>query len=89
MSVPARAVFVSYGLGDSEAARLIAGSLKAAGIEVGFDLNELCGADAWDHEIRKQVRDCRLFTPTISGAMFACQSRLTSVCHDRTLENET
>jgi TolB-like protein/Flp pilus assembly protein TadD len=42
--------------------------LRAAGIEVWFDQNELVGGDAWDAKIRKQIKDCALFVPVISAA---------------------
>src|SRR6202012_4640605 len=41
--------------------------LRAAGIEVWLDQSELRGGDAWDFKIRKQIRDCWLFVPVISG----------------------
>ena len=37
------------------------------GIEVWFDKSELRGGDAWDQLIRRQIRDCALFVPIISG----------------------
>jgi TolB-like protein/tetratricopeptide (TPR) repeat protein len=40
--------------------------LRAAGIKVFFDQSELRGGDAWDHKIRKQIRECGLFLPIIS-----------------------
>ena len=42
--------------------------LRAAGIEVWFDQNELVGGDAWDQKIRRQIKDCALFVPVISAA---------------------
>jgi hypothetical protein len=41
--------------------------LRAAGIEVWFDQNELRGGDVWDRQIRQQIHDCRLFIPIISA----------------------
>jgi adenylate cyclase len=49
------------------AAQRIAEALRAAGIEVWFDQSELRGGDAWDHKIRDQIHDCRLFIPVISA----------------------
>jgi hypothetical protein len=63
----ARPVFLSYAAEDSEAAERIYGSLRAAGIEVWFDRNELRHGDAWDSAIRRQIRDCGLFIPIISS----------------------
>jgi TolB-like protein/Tfp pilus assembly protein PilF len=61
------AVFLSYASEDTAAAERIATALRAAGIEVWFDKSELRGGDAWDQMIRRQIRDCALFVPIISG----------------------
>jgi TolB-like protein len=63
----ARAVFLSYASQDAEAAKRICESLRAAGIEVWFDQNELRGGDVWDQKIRQQIHDCALFVPIISA----------------------
>jgi len=68
MTEPARAVFLSYASQDAEAARRICEALRSAGIEVWFDQSELRGGDAWDHSIRKQIKNCALFMPVISHA---------------------
>lgn len=69
MSAPSpAAVFVSYASQDAEVARRICDALRAAGIEVWFDQNELVGGDAWDRKIRSQIRDCTLFLPIISAS---------------------
>jgi TolB-like protein/tetratricopeptide (TPR) repeat protein len=65
-STPAGAVFLSYASEDAVAAERIATTLRAAGIEVWFDQSELRGGEAWDREIRRQIRDCDLFIPVIS-----------------------
>ena len=62
----AGAVFISYAREDAEAARRIAEALRAAGVEVWFDQSELRGGDAWDANIRQQIRECALFVPIIS-----------------------
>jgi TolB-like protein/Flp pilus assembly protein TadD len=64
---PTGAVFMSYASQDAEAARRICEALRAAGIEVWFDQSELRGGDAWDRQIRGQIRDCALFVPIISA----------------------
>src|SRR5215831_16514281 len=61
------AVFLSYASEDAEAAERIATALRAAGVEVWFDKSELRGRDAWDKQIRGQIRDCALFVPIISA----------------------
>ena len=61
-----KAVFISYASDDREAAMKICESLRAAGIEVWFDLSELRGGDAWDSSIRKQIKTCALFLAIIS-----------------------
>ena len=63
-----KAVFLSYASQDAEAANRIAEALRAAGVEVWFDQNELVGGDAWDAKIRGQIASCALFVPVISAA---------------------
>ena len=62
-----KAVFLSYASQDAEAAKRIAGTLRAAGVEVWFDQNELVGGDAWDAKIRGQIAACALFVPILSA----------------------
>jgi hypothetical protein len=62
----AHAVFLSYASQDAEAAQKICEALRAAGLEVWFDQDELRGGDAWDQSIRKQIKTCALFIPVIS-----------------------
>jgi TolB-like protein/tetratricopeptide (TPR) repeat protein len=64
---PSGAVFLSYASQDAEGAKRICEALRAAGIEVWFDLSELRGGEAWDRQIRKQIHDCALFIPVISA----------------------
>jgi hypothetical protein len=73
MSEPSRAVFLSYASQDAGAARRICEALRADGMEVWFDLNQLRGGDAWDQQIRRQILECALFVPIIS---LNSQSRL-------------
>ncbi len=61
-----KAVFLSYASQDAEAVERIAEALRAAGIEVWFDKNELVGGDAWDQKIRRQIKECAIFVPVIS-----------------------
>jgi TolB-like protein/Flp pilus assembly protein TadD len=67
MSTPAKAIFLSYASQDAEAARRICQALRAAGLQVWFDQNELRSGDAWDASIKKQIRECALFVPVISA----------------------
>ncbi len=67
MAVSTRAVFLSYASEDAEPAQRIAQAVRAAGIEVWFDREELRGGDAWDRRIREQIHDCRLFIAVISA----------------------
>ena len=62
-----KAVFLSYASQDAEAAGRICDAMRAAGLEVWFDKNELVGGDAWDQKIRKQIKECALFVPVISA----------------------
>ena len=62
-----RAIFLSYARDDAAAARRLAEALRASGLEVWFDENELRGGEAWDAKIRQQINDCALFLPVISA----------------------
>lgn len=64
---PRGAVFISYASQDAEAAKKICDALRAEGVEVWFDQNELRGGDAWDVKIRGQIGSCALFVPLISA----------------------
>ncbi len=44
----------------------MADALRAFGLEVWFDANELRGGDQWDAKIRGQIKACGLFIPVIS-----------------------
>lgn len=65
-SIATGAVFLSYASQDSETAARICEALRAAGVDVWFDQSELRGGDAWDRNIRRQIRDCSLFIPIVS-----------------------
>jgi TolB-like protein/tetratricopeptide (TPR) repeat protein len=67
MTDSAKAIFLSYASQDAMAARGIGAALRAAGLEVWFDQNELRGGDAWDEMIRRQIAECALFIPIISA----------------------
>jgi hypothetical protein len=66
-NTPTGAVFLSYASQDAEAAQRICAALRSAGVEVWFDQSELRGGDAWDRQIRRQIRECTLFVPIISA----------------------
>jgi tetratricopeptide (TPR) repeat protein len=68
MSDPAKAVFLSYASQDAGVVLRIAEALRASGVEVWFDKDELVGGDAWDAKIRGQIASCALFVPVISAA---------------------
>ncbi len=67
MSAGGKAVFLSYASQDAAAAERICAALRAAGVEVWFDRDELVGGDAWDAKIRRQIKECALFMPLISA----------------------
>src|SRR4051812_44918135 len=67
MSDATKAVFLSYASQDAEAAKRICEALRAAGVEVWFDVSELVGGDQWDGKIRGQIGSCALFVPVISA----------------------
>jgi TolB-like protein/tetratricopeptide (TPR) repeat protein len=62
-----KAVFLSYASQDAGAAKRICEALRQGGIEVWLDQSELRGGDAWDQQIRQQIRDCALFIAIISS----------------------
>ena len=66
-SHPKGAVFMSYCSQDAPAAERICEALRAVGVDVWLDKNELRGGDAWDAQIRKRIHDCALFIPLISA----------------------
>lgn len=66
MGESSKAVFLSYASQDSDAAKRICEALRQGGLEVWLDQSELRGGDAWDEQIRAQIRDCALFIPIIS-----------------------
>jgi TolB-like protein len=63
-----KAVFLSYSNDDQAAAQRLCDGLRAAGIETWIDTSELRGGDAWDANIRRQIRDCAVFVPMISAS---------------------
>ena len=67
MTLPLKAVFLSYAHEDADTARRIAEALRGEGIEVWLDESALRGGEAWDASIRRQIRDCALFVPIISA----------------------
>jgi TolB-like protein len=66
MTEPSKAVFLSYASQDAAAAHRLAEGLRAGGVEVWLDTTGLRGGDAWDRQIKQQIRDCALFLPIIS-----------------------
>ena len=61
------ALFLSYAREDAAAAQRLTEALRSSGIEVWFDQAELRGGDAWDQNIRRQIKECALFLPVISA----------------------
>ncbi|MEO7598792.1 MAG: toll/interleukin-1 receptor domain-containing protein, partial [Opitutus sp.] len=68
MSDHPAAVFLSYASQDAAAAKHIAESLRASGVEVWFDVEGgLEHGDEWDAKIRRQIKECVLFIAVISA----------------------
>ena len=67
MSEPTKAVFLSYAREDTAAARRLSDALRAFGVEVWHDQSDLRGGEAWDQEIKKQIRECALFLAVVSA----------------------
>ena len=66
-----QAIFLSYASQDTDTARRICESLRAAGLKVWFDQSELRGGDAWDASIRKLIKECSLLTPLRTDTRWA------------------
>ena len=66
-SHPAPSVFLSYASEDRPAAQTLKEALSAFGLDVWYDESGLDGGDAWDHKIRRQIRECEFFIPLISA----------------------
>lgn len=63
-SNPIGAVFISYGSQDAPAAVRICEAVRAAGVEVWFEQNELRGGDmAQSHATKTDRRDRQAVTP--------------------------
>lgn len=58
MSDSGKAVFLSYASQDAEGAQPICDALRAAGVEVWIDYDELVGGEAWDAKVRRQITGC-------------------------------
>jgi len=66
-SPPARTVFLSYASEDRPAAQNLRDALAALGLTVWYDESGLDGGDAWDHKIRRQIRECDYFMALVSA----------------------
>ncbi|MGC1387934.1 MAG: toll/interleukin-1 receptor domain-containing protein [Steroidobacteraceae bacterium] len=66
-SPPRPSVFLSYASEDREAARELNDALTDFGLEVWQDESALGGGEAWDHKIRRQIRECDYFMPIVSA----------------------
>ncbi|HKD54481.1 MAG TPA: toll/interleukin-1 receptor domain-containing protein [Steroidobacteraceae bacterium] len=64
---PPPTVFLSYTSEDRQAVQSLRDALPACGLEVWYDESGLSGGDAWDHKIRRQIRECDFFMPIISA----------------------
>lgn len=74
-TVPSGAVFISYASEDLEAASRLAEGLRAAGLEVWLDKNELQLGDDWARSIRRGIERCSLFLPVISQQSLSEENR--------------
>lgn len=61
-------VFLSFSHKDVELVRPIKDELKANGIDVWYDEEELSSGDNYDRIIKENIRNCHLFIPFISKA---------------------
>ena len=60
------AIFLSYASEDRDVVRNMKEALEAASLDVWFDQRALTPGDAWDLEIRTNIRRCAVFLPFIS-----------------------
>ena len=67
MTEAGKAVLLSYASEDADAASRLCAALRAAGLEVWFDQNELRGGDSCDASTRKKIKECALLVPIISA----------------------
>jgi len=74
-SVPAGAIFVSYASEDLEAASRLAEGLRAAGLEVWFDKDQLEWGNDWARSIRRGIERCALFLPVMSRRSLSEENR--------------
>ncbi|MBI3937949.1 MAG: toll/interleukin-1 receptor domain-containing protein [Betaproteobacteria bacterium] len=61
------AIFLSYAKEDFEAVERLKTSLELAGLDVWFDKHRLEAGDQYDQKIRRNIKNCSLFVPVISG----------------------
>jgi hypothetical protein len=65
----AGAIFISYTREDQDAALRLRKFLEEeAGIDVWLDSRRLAAGDDWDHQIRRNIKNCSYFMPLISSA---------------------
>lgn len=68
-------VFISYSRADEDIAEKLYEMLKARGVKVWYDRENLGLADEFKTEIRRAIRTCKLFVPVLSHS-------ITSQAHD-------
>lgn len=61
------ALFLSYTHEDRDAVLRLKQALDRVGLDVWFDQSALQGGDAWEHQIKTNIRQCSLFVPVISA----------------------
>lgn len=61
------ALFLSYTHEDRDAVLRLKQALDEVGLDVWFDQSVLQGGDAWEHQIKTNIRQCSLFVPVISA----------------------
>jgi len=73
--IPTGAIFVSYASEDRVAASRLVAGLRAAGLEVWFDQDDLQMGEAWARSIRRGIKECSLFLPVISHQALSEENR--------------
>lgn len=64
--MPPRVAFISYASANRPFAKQLLSKLRAAGVEVWFDQEQLEAGDNWDLKIRLNIQRCTLLLPLVS-----------------------
>lgn len=69
------AVFLSYASEDRSIVEKLKEALDRAGVDVFFDRDQLQGGDKWLPKLERNIHDCSLFIPVVSGNTLTLERR--------------